>query len=134
MIGVISAAHRRHGAEKFVAECGHTRRYVSNHRRLEEISFIGAACQQPRARHHCILDLSFNHRALARTDQRPDHRVRIAWVADFERPRLGHEFLKESLIDRRFDDNSRPRHADLALVDENAEAGRIHGIVEIRVL
>ena len=60
--------------------------------------------------------------------------MRIARIAHLQRLRLGHEHVEELLVHRLFDDHARSGHADLALMNEHAEAGGIDRVLEMRVL
>src|ERR1700683_3963113 len=126
VIGVVSSAHCRYRAEKFVAKRGHVGGHVSQHRRVEEIPIVVATCQQARTSSHGILDFSIDHRALGGTNERPDDRMWIARVSTLQRPSLGYEFLQASIGDRRLDYDSGPGHTNLALMDKYPKAGGVH--------
>src|SRR5271163_2920621 len=133
VIGVAGFAHGGNGAEEFVAEGGHFGRHVGDHRWMIEIAFVFSACDQAGAGGDGVFDFFVDHGALRGADERADYRVGIARVADLEGGGFGGKALQEFFIDRGFDDDARAGHADLSLVDENAEAGGVHGVVQIRI-
>ena len=66
-------------------------------------------------------------------DQRADDRVGLVRVAGLQALRLLGEPRAELVRDRALDDELAGRHADLALVHEGAERGRVDGVVEVGV-
>ena len=66
-------------------------------------------------------------------DQRADRRAGLARVADGQRARPLRELLGERVRDRAVGDDPLGRHADLALMEERAEARRRGGAVEVGV-
>ncbi len=66
--------------------------------------------------------------------QGPDHAGRLARMADRHGLRLGDEALLEVVEDRRLDHDLRIGHADLALMQEDPEGGRVDRVVDIGIL
>ncbi len=58
----------------------------------------------------------------------------VARVADFHRGGFGGETLEKFFVDGSFDDDAGACHADLALVNEDAEARGVDGVVEVGIL
>jgi len=71
--------------------------------------------------------------ALRTSDQRPDHRVRLAGIADLQALGDLGEAFAERIEDRFLDENSGVGHADLALVKEDTESRRLDGIVDVGI-
>src|SRR5690606_38749408 len=67
-------------------------------------------------------------------DEWPNHRLRIARVADLEAAHALDEPLDERLVHLAVDDEAIRDHADLALVQKLAEHGRIDGAIEIGIV
>ncbi len=67
-------------------------------------------------------------------DQRADHGVGVARVADFQPADPVGEALDEFVVDLRVDDQPVDRHADLALVQKLAEDGRVDREVQVGVV
>ena len=77
--------------------------------------------------------MAVNHRALGAADERSNDRVGFARIADFETLGNLDKPVAEHIEDRLFDQNTRIRHADLALMEENPKGRGPDGIGHIRV-
>ena len=77
--------------------------------------------------------MAVDHGALGSPDQGTDDGVRFARIADLQALRHRDETLAERIENRLLDQHAGIRHADLALMEEDAERGRADGVIDIRV-
>jgi hypothetical protein len=77
--------------------------------------------------------MAVDHRALGAPDQGTDDGVRLARIADLQALRHRDEPLAERVENRLFDQDAGVGHANLALMEEDAECGRAHGVIDIGV-
>src|SRR6266540_2773331 len=135
VVGVVGPAHRRlravdhldggDGAERLQLRQLAVGRHVREQGRLEAAAHPLAAGEHAGALGDRVRDATGHRLERALVDQRPDHGAVLARVADLEPGRLGGEPAHELLGDRPVDDDAPGRHADLALVEEGAEGGRL---------
>ena len=93
-----------------------------------------ALCPGPCALGEGIFDVPVDDLPLLIVDERPDGDLRIMGAAHFLGLRQRGHFFAEFGVDRRLHDEAAGAHADLALVEEGAEAAEFHGLVHIEVL
>jgi hypothetical protein len=77
--------------------------------------------------------MPIDHGALGATDQRTDDRVGLARIADFQALRDRHEALAEGIEDRLLDEDARIRHANLTLMEEDAERRGPHRVIDVGI-
>src|SRR3974390_2074128 len=134
MIGVVRLDDCCYRAKQFITKRCHARFPIGNNRGVIEVAFVYSTGQEPSTCRDRLLDLPIDQAALGSTDQRTDHSVRIARIADFQSLGLRHKSIKERVINRRLDNDAGTGHANLALVNENSEARGGNCVIEIRVL
>jgi len=106
---------------------------LREHGRPVELFLVLGAAQHRRTFADGVLHMPVDRRALRAADQRANDRIGLARIADFQVLGDGHEALAKGVKDRRLDEDARIRHADLTLVEEDAERGRPDGVVDIRI-
>ena len=134
VLGVARLDDTGQRAEALLIEDLHLRRHVRQHGGLVIAAAVSAAAEQPGALGDGIGDVPVDDLPLLIVDERPDGDLRIVGAAHFLGLRQRGHFFAEFGVDRRFHDEAAGAHADLALVEESAEAAELHGLVHIEVL
>ncbi len=131
---VLGAQHDDDRTERFLAVDAHRRRHAVEHGGGHDGAVDFAAGDERRALRQRVVDERAHMRDRVPVDQRAEHHVAFARIAGRQRARLGGEFLDESVGDLLVDHDALGRHADLSLIDEGAERGRVHRGVEVGVV
>ena len=121
-------------AEALLMEDTHVRRHALENGRPIKLLFVPGTAQDSRAFGHRVLDVPVNNAALRAADQRADNCVRLARIADLQR------LSQRKQSARRTHQRSAPPpararicHADLSLMEENAESSGAHRVVDVRI-
>jgi hypothetical protein len=94
---------------------------------------VGLAAQQFRALVDGVFDMAVDDGTLRATDQGADNGVGLARISVLQAFGDRDEAFAERVKYRLLNENPRIGHADLSLVEEDAERGRPHGVVDIRI-
>ena len=134
MIMVLRTNDAGDGTKTLGPEYAHRRQNIGQNRRFVEAFTESAAAEQSRTLPDRCVHLALDEFRLLRPDQGPDNRIRLLRWTDFETIDFLRKRFTEFVANRRFDDHSRARHADLALMGEIRESRRGNRVVDVGIV